>query len=210
MDQQKSCSLKLAPRKVAAKTRTCFSVWFISLRHIPHNYVIPQAVPHAILLTHFAFYPHRSICWSCEKSLEIGTRKETTWVRVAGKEWESSSFPPPLAASPLARASSRCACSLRPPQMESFKSPANDLFTFASSVLGFMFCYRISLWQFLLSCVLLSETRDASTLENVDSFNSSTTVEMTDREGKSSLWTKQREGRMEKQNCCSGTRSKAV
>ena len=105
-------------------------------------------------------------------------------MRVAGKEWESSSFPPPLAASPLARASSRCACSPRPPQMESFKSPANDLFTFASPVLGFMFCYRILLRQFLLSCVLLSETRDASTLENIDSFNSSTTVEMTDREGK--------------------------
>ena len=36
-------------------------------------------------------------------------------------------------------------------------------------------------------CFLLPETRDASTLENIDSFNSSTTVEMSDREGKSSL-----------------------
>ena len=28
--------------------------------YIPHNYVIPQAMPHAIPQTHSAFYPHRS------------------------------------------------------------------------------------------------------------------------------------------------------
>ena len=26
---------------------------------MPHNYVIPQAMPHAIPQTHSAFYPHR-------------------------------------------------------------------------------------------------------------------------------------------------------
>ena len=32
-----------------------------SIFHIPHNYVIPQAVPHAIQQTHSSFYPHRSM-----------------------------------------------------------------------------------------------------------------------------------------------------
>ena len=31
----------------------------ISIFYIPHNYVIPQAMPHAIPQTHSAFYPHR-------------------------------------------------------------------------------------------------------------------------------------------------------
>ena len=30
----------------------------ISIFYIPHNYVIPQAMPHAIPQTHSAFYPH--------------------------------------------------------------------------------------------------------------------------------------------------------
>ena len=30
-----------------------------SINYIPHNYVIPQAMPHAIPQTHSAFYPHR-------------------------------------------------------------------------------------------------------------------------------------------------------
>ena len=30
-----------------------------SIFYITHNYVIPQAVPHAIPQTHSAFYPHR-------------------------------------------------------------------------------------------------------------------------------------------------------
>ena len=62
MDQQKSCSLKLAPKKGAAKTRTCFSIYFFtpfSIFYIPHNYVILQAVPHAIPQTQSAFYSHR-------------------------------------------------------------------------------------------------------------------------------------------------------
>ena len=29
--------------------------------YIPHNYVIPQAVPHAIPQTHSSFYPHRNM-----------------------------------------------------------------------------------------------------------------------------------------------------
>ena len=32
----------------------------ISIFYIPHNYVIPQAMPHAIPQTHSAFYPHRN------------------------------------------------------------------------------------------------------------------------------------------------------
>ena len=32
----------------------------ISIFYIPHNYVIPQAMPHAIPQTHSVFYPHRS------------------------------------------------------------------------------------------------------------------------------------------------------
>ena len=31
----------------------------ISIFYIPHNYVIPQAMPHAIPQTHSVFYPHR-------------------------------------------------------------------------------------------------------------------------------------------------------
>jgi len=30
-----------------------------SIFYIPHNYVIPQAMPHAIPQTHSAFYPYR-------------------------------------------------------------------------------------------------------------------------------------------------------
>ena len=61
MDQQKSCSLKLAPKKDA---RMFFSLIYFfapfSIFYIPHNYVIPQAMPHAIPQTHSSFYPHRS------------------------------------------------------------------------------------------------------------------------------------------------------
>ena len=31
-----------------------------SIFYIPHNYVIPQAMPHVIPQTHSAFYPHRT------------------------------------------------------------------------------------------------------------------------------------------------------
>ena len=33
----------------------------VSIFYILHNYVIPQAMPHAIPQTHSAFYPHREI-----------------------------------------------------------------------------------------------------------------------------------------------------
>ena len=36
----------------------------ISIFYIPHNYVIPQAMPHAIPQTHSSFYPHRFTCTS--------------------------------------------------------------------------------------------------------------------------------------------------
>ena len=32
-----------------------------SIFYIPHNYVIPQAMPHAIPQTHSAFHPHRRV-----------------------------------------------------------------------------------------------------------------------------------------------------
>ena len=35
-----------------------FAPFFIF--YIPHNYVIPQAMPHAIPQTHSSFYPHRT------------------------------------------------------------------------------------------------------------------------------------------------------
>ena len=64
MDQQKSCSLKLAPKKRRGKDAHMFFslIYFFapfSIFYITHNYVIPQAVPHAIPQTHSAFYPHR-------------------------------------------------------------------------------------------------------------------------------------------------------
>ena len=55
----------LAPTKGAIFS---FSYFFKSfcLYYVPHNYVIPQAMPHAIPQTHSAFYPHR-----CGKALAI-------------------------------------------------------------------------------------------------------------------------------------------
>ena len=50
---------QIGAKKGAAMTRACLSVEFISLRqfYIPHNYAIPQAMPHAIPQTHFALLP---------------------------------------------------------------------------------------------------------------------------------------------------------
>ena len=58
MDQQKSCSLKLAPKKKRGKdAHVFFSLIYL---FAPFSiFYIPQAVPHAILQTHSAFYPHR-------------------------------------------------------------------------------------------------------------------------------------------------------
>ena len=65
MDQHKSCSLKLAPKKGTAKMRAFFFslVYFFASFSIffnPHNYVILQTMPHAIPQTCSAFYPHRT------------------------------------------------------------------------------------------------------------------------------------------------------
>ena len=49
-----------------------------SIFYIPHNYVIPQAVPHAIPRTHSCFYPHRN--WSqskAEKNVEWSIDQRT-------------------------------------------------------------------------------------------------------------------------------------
>ena len=64
MDQQKSCLLKLASKKRRGKDAHMFFslIYFFasfSIFYIPHNYVILQAVPHAIPQTQSAFYPHR-------------------------------------------------------------------------------------------------------------------------------------------------------
>ena len=42
---------------LASKKGAIFSV--IHFFNIPHNYVITQAMPHAIPQTHSTFYPHR-------------------------------------------------------------------------------------------------------------------------------------------------------
>ena len=64
MDQQSSCSLKLAPKKKAQQRRAhAFSLIYFfvpfSIFYIPYNYDIPQAMPHAIPHTHSSFYPQR-------------------------------------------------------------------------------------------------------------------------------------------------------
>ena len=48
----------LAPKKGALFSLIYFFGSFC-IYYIPHNYVIPQAMPHAIPQTHSAFYPHR-------------------------------------------------------------------------------------------------------------------------------------------------------
>ena len=56
------------------KPRESFIYFFapFSIFYIPHIYVIPQAMPHAIPQTHFAFYPHR-----CRSYGEFPTASET-------------------------------------------------------------------------------------------------------------------------------------
>ena len=66
----------LAPKKGAI---FCLIYFFKSfcIYYIPHNYVIPQAMPHAIPQTHSSFYPHRSktsqspLTKGCPKSLQM-------------------------------------------------------------------------------------------------------------------------------------------
>ena len=50
----------LAPKKGALFSLIYFFGSFCILYYIPHNYVIPQAMPPAIPQTHSAFYPHRT------------------------------------------------------------------------------------------------------------------------------------------------------
>ena len=56
---------------LASKKGTLFSlIYFLGsfcIYYIPHNYVIPQAMPHDIPQTHSAFYPHR-LLWQSSKS----------------------------------------------------------------------------------------------------------------------------------------------
>ena len=49
-----------------ARILSCLIYFFalFSINYIPHNYVIPQAMPHAIPQTHFPFYPHRWVVGS--------------------------------------------------------------------------------------------------------------------------------------------------
>ena len=49
----------LAPKKGAISRLIYFFKPFC-ICYIPHNYVISQAMPHAILQTHSAFYPHHN------------------------------------------------------------------------------------------------------------------------------------------------------
>ena len=51
----------LAPKKGAFFSLIYFFKSFC-ICYIPHNYFVPQAMPHAILQTHSAFYPHRFMC----------------------------------------------------------------------------------------------------------------------------------------------------
>ena len=50
-------------KRIGNDARMPFSLIYffapISIFYIPHNYVIPQAMPHAIPQTHSSFYPHR-------------------------------------------------------------------------------------------------------------------------------------------------------
>ena len=56
------CSFKLAPKRRSRDTRMLFSlIYFFEsfcINYIRHNYVIPQAMPHAIPQTYTVFYPH--------------------------------------------------------------------------------------------------------------------------------------------------------
>ena len=65
MDQQKKLLTQIGAKKRCGKAaRMFFSLinFFapFSIFYIMHNYVILQAMPHAIPQTHSTFYPHRS------------------------------------------------------------------------------------------------------------------------------------------------------
>ena len=54
-----------AKKRRGKDAHMCFSLIYFSapfsIFYIPHNYVIPQAVPRVISQTHSSFYPHRKI-----------------------------------------------------------------------------------------------------------------------------------------------------
>ena len=69
----------------------------ISIFYIPHNYVIPQAMPHAIPQTHSSFYPHRSsnmidICMALDQSVSPHTGVRT--IQNTGVSWRAVFQPP--------------------------------------------------------------------------------------------------------------------
>ena len=66
----------LAPKKGAIFSLIYFFKSFC-IYYITHNYVIPQAMPHAIPQTHSAFYPHRSAPKAHSHGRQIWLRLET-------------------------------------------------------------------------------------------------------------------------------------
>ena len=66
MDRQNGCPRKLPPKKWRGKDArmlSCLIYFFgpFSIYYILHDYVTPQAMPHAIPQTHSSFYPHRML-----------------------------------------------------------------------------------------------------------------------------------------------------
>ena len=95
LSQQSGCSFKFEPKKrqetaCQKKTRQrraydfLFNLFLcaISIYYIPHNYVIPQAMPHAIPQTHSFFYPRRLLpCSTARLSVLHGS--STTWFQTS-------------------------------------------------------------------------------------------------------------------------------
>ena len=74
-------------KRIGNDARMPFSLIYffapISIFYIPHNYVIPQAMPHAIPQTHSAFYPHR--VKMCGEKGFIAVRETVHLVKFMGK-----------------------------------------------------------------------------------------------------------------------------
>ena len=68
----------LAPKKGAIFSLIYFFKSFC-IYYIPHNYVIPQAMPHAIPQTHSAFYPHRFPSVAKVLNLSISAKSSFPW-----------------------------------------------------------------------------------------------------------------------------------
>ena len=70
-------------------------IYFIApftIFYIPHNYVIPQAVPHAIPETHSAFYPHRRFILALGGIFKPLRDKETQQLETIQDSTISSTF----------------------------------------------------------------------------------------------------------------------